>query len=204
MRYIYILCMILSSIFTYKQTYAQNTINQYAFYMPQNSFQNNTDIAKRDYLRHTRIDARISPSTEEYEEEEKPVQTIKNPETQKYLKAQNEKMLRIAKKLKKYQLGDDRKTTLTIPPKKKKVAKKTTPIAKKIVKPIIAKIQIKTIADTLSDLPYPDNTLPNFQQAYAEYIMDLRSLYYNKRLPINSKQEASLSKANSILRFTVN
>ena len=195
--------MLLSSIFTYKQTYAQNTINQYAFYIPQNTFQDNTNIAKKDYLRHSRIDSKISPEENDEEDEETPVQTIKNPQTQKLLKAQNEKMLRVAKKLKKYKLEDDRKTTITIPQKKKQAIKKPIHITKKTNTPTVSKVQIKSIADTLSDLPYPDNTLPDFQQAYAEYIMDLRSLYYQKRLPVNPKQEASLSKANSILRFNV-
>lgn len=205
MRYFYILCLILSSVFTYKQLYAQNIFNQYAFYIPQNSFQNNTDIAKQDYLRNSRIDAKISPS-EQLEEEDSPsVQTIKNPQTLKLLKSHNHKLQRISQKLKQYQLGDDRKTTLTIPPKKKKSPKPPAISAKRSI-PVSnpAKLKIKSIAETLSAFPYPDNTLPKFQQAYSDYIMDLRVLYYKKRLPANPQQEASLSKANSILRFEVN
>lgn len=196
--------MILSSIFTYKQAYAENTPPQYAFYIPQNSFQNNTDIAKEEYLRNSRIDATISPSDHDYEEKEEQAITkkIKNLQTYKLIKSENEKLERISKKLNLYQLEDDPQSTITIPPQKKHTIKKPTKVTPNTT-PSKAP-QIKSIAEVLSDLPYPDNTLPKFQQVYADYIMDLRVLYYKKRLPANTKQEASLSKANSILRFDVN
>ena len=55
----------------------------------------------------------------------------------------------------------------------------------------------------LNTIEQIDTSKPLFQQLYSLYGAELRSLYRNNRLPPNLSLDASLKKANSLLRFEV-
>lgn len=44
MRYIYIICLLMSSFFTYKNSFATEDYPKYAFFVPQNAFQENLSV----------------------------------------------------------------------------------------------------------------------------------------------------------------
>ena len=51
MRYFYIICLVLSSFFIYNQSSAENRSRQYAFFVPNNVYQNNTETNNIDSIR---------------------------------------------------------------------------------------------------------------------------------------------------------
>lgn len=67
----------------------------------------------------------------------------------------------------------------------------------------IKQLETKTISKMLEEIPYPNRTLPKFQQLYSIYGTELRVLYRRGELPKNKEQEDTLAKANSFRRFVV-
>lgn len=66
MRYIYIICLTLSSLFAYKYATATTQMRQYAFFMPNNAFEDNTSVKDIENMR-PRYD---KPVYEEYYDDE--------------------------------------------------------------------------------------------------------------------------------------
>ncbi len=63
MKYMYMICILLSSIFTYKSPNAKSTSIQYAFFIPQNAMQQNHTIQDIRLMRPRHIKTQISEST---------------------------------------------------------------------------------------------------------------------------------------------
>ena len=61
----------------------------------------------------------------------------------------------------------------------------------------------KSISEVFSEIPYPNDQLPKYKNAYLDYILSLRILYRTKKLQPNLRQEEVLSKANTIRRFDI-
>lgn len=211
MKYIYMVCLALSSLFTYKQPSAESNMVQYAFFIPKDAFQRNVDMpATTRYVRENNknVNTNINPHAVGGE-----VVIIKSPQNtgkpEAVLMAKNKKVPATRNK--------------AFPSKKAKekspdyasniqVEKNTSPVSKaavnKIVQPKATPIsandlQNKDLAKLLTLLPYPDFDLPKFKQLYAIYALDLRTFYRKGELLANPEQEDVLAKANTMRRFEV-
>ena len=216
MKYMYILLCIMSSFFAYKSLDAKENTIQYAFFMPQNSLQENTSIKD------------LSPKANNLTATPSPQKKVK-----KIIK-------RKIKKKKKTDLSQKQRsfpvvrTTLkhiteTIPQKQTSTAQKekTTPSKytledmqplqplqqpqkiKKIAPQkskelsLIEQLKQKDINDILYDIPHPNPKDPFYKQIYSLYTLELKTLNRRGSMPYNIRQEEALQKANSILRFEV-
>lgn len=227
MKYFYISCLLLSSFFTYKTLSAKDNYLQYAFFMPKGAFEQNTTLDDIESMRPRQPKPTQTQQDTEQLQEEIPSPKITLPYVKKKIKLQKEiadhkvkeetpqvsatiknntaeKPKQIAKPL------PITKTPLAISPelleKLNKYSLEDTPLEKaenntpaQISKPIPQ----KSLTQMLSDVPYPNPSLPKFQQAYASYVMDLRIFNRRGKLPANPSQEQTLQKANSIRRFDV-
>lgn len=223
MKYFYISCLLLSSFFTYKTLSAKDNYAQYAFFMPKGAFEQNTTLDDIESMRPRQPKPTQTWQDTEQTQEEAPAPQITLPYVKKKIKIQKE----IADNKIKEETPQVSATTppnntlekpkqtakpapLAISPelleKLNKYSLEDTPLEKEenntpaqISKPIPQ----KSLAQMLSDVPYPNPSLPKFQQAYASYVMDLRIFNRRGKFPVNTAQEKTLQKANSIRRFDV-
>lgn len=214
MIYIYIICLALSSFFTYNSLAADSTIYQNAFFIPSGAFQQNTtvqDIPVRQPNRQQKANkpSVAKPSLPTAKQPAKPLETTqpeslptpteapskvviqKTEPSPKQKTAQIKPQQATPKKQAKYKLDDSPRQTPEI----------KTAAAPEI--PPLEKFRQKNIKEMLDTLPYPNFNLPKFKQIYALYALELRSAYRRGKLPSNYEQEETLAKANSIRRFNV-
>lgn len=223
MKYFYISCLLLSSFFTYKTLSAKDNYTQYAFFMPKGAFEQNTTLDDIESMRPRQPKPTQTWQDTEQTQEEAPAPKITLPYVKKKIKLQKE----IANNKVKEETPQVSATTppnntlekpeqtvkpapLAISPelleKLNKYSLEDTPLEKAEITPpaqISKPIPQKSLAQMLSDVPYPNPSLPKFQQAYASYVMDLRIFNRRGKLPVNTTQEKTLQKANSIRRFDV-
>lgn len=200
MKHIYIICITLSSLFIFSNTQAKNNLLQYAFYMPQDAFQYNIyNEAQQPQKINSTSDSKIKPQT-------------KQPKITSTAKATpNSKPQTITKKISPTPSKTTNKKSLS----SKKIAKNTKNKASKFNKSpskIATETIImqknnpkkeKSISEAFSEIPYPNEQLPKYKNAYLDYILSLRILYRTKKLQPNLRQEEVLSKANTIRRFDI-
>ncbi|MBO5038708.1 MAG: hypothetical protein J6C85_04565 [Alphaproteobacteria bacterium] len=228
MKYFYISCLLLSSFFTYKTLSAKDNHSQYAFFMPQGAFEQNTTLDDIESMRPRQPKPTQTQHDTEQLHEEIPSPKITLPYVKKKIKIQEV----TANKVK--------ETPQITPPAPADDIKKEPEQPKQMAKPapltispdIIEKLNkysLESIApenntskttqktttltskqftpqsltQMLSAVPYPDPALPKFKQIYASYVMDLRIFNRRGNLPANPEQEQILQKANSIRRFDV-
>ena len=202
MKYIYIICLSLSSLFVFTPLKADTHTHNNAFFIPSGAFQQNTgvkDITPKK-PRRTQPAQKTSP---EQVFQSKP-QTINAPKQQVIQAAAHPAKT----------TAPEKTTPQTQPqPTPKKPAKyklDDSPVKKPEIQttnkqdiPPLQKFQQKSLKEMLSTLPYPDFDQPKFKQIYALYALELRSAYRRGKLPSNHEQEEILAKANSIRRFEV-
>lgn len=227
MKYFYILCLVLSSFFTYKHIFAQE---QYAFFIPNNAFQNN--LTTEDSF---------SDNTIKQDSEESQPLTSKEPKisrpyvhaTPKFIPAQTTKNNQHH-----HPKGHNNKEPKDSPRDAPFITYQQPRItdlgafhsSEQTVDPVITADQLDLyqlettnppyptdsslpaaqpsstkldVEDMLDSLPYPDFKLPKFKQLYAAYCMELRVLYRQGKLPYNQEQDNTLAKADTIQRFKV-
>ncbi|MCM1322702.1 MAG: hypothetical protein NC218_00775 [Acetobacter sp.] len=213
MKYIYIICLLLSSIFTYKPLSANIKTHYNAFFIPNGAFQQNT------YINNSTTQQRF-PKTTNTSQIKKPQKTVNITTSSKSQPKKQQQTITPQ--------NTTAKTTASTPKAAtqlpKKITKKIPDAPKKQVKyqledtiienkkdtsttqtPAISTAQFKqnTMSEMLETLPYPDFKQPKYKQLYALYGLDLRTTYRQGKLPSNYEQEKALSKANSIRRFEV-
>ncbi len=208
MKYMYILLCLLSSFFIYNFSLAKETESKYAFFIPNNAFQSNTDVKeirlpqKQNLKKATQKSISNIDTTVDTQTTQPPLKLKKKlPIVIEELKPLVElKKENAPKPQNKYQLDED------VDPKA--LVKKDAPEIKEetIEEPVLSTFEIyKTgnIEELLRQIPYPDSSQPKFKQLYNLYALELRSLYKYKELPINTEQEETLKKANTIRRLEV-
>ncbi len=208
MRYIYMFCLVLSSLFTYKQIYAETYLTRYAFFIPKNAFQKNVGSVS--------INASESSALTTYNLPKEEADIAVNPIEDEKPQGGQKKATLPAK-----QVVAEKKVVL---PPKKEVAvqrnvKKTPQIPQENQIEIVVKeeeaaplnssritvenMESKSLKELLAALPYPDFRQPKFKQLYAIYALDLRTLYREGNFLANPEQDTALAKANSVRRFDV-
>lgn len=204
MKYMYILLCLLSSFFIYNFSLAKEIQTKYAFFIPNNAFQSNTDVKE----------IKLAPKPSSQKTNKKNTSNTITQTTQPPLKLKKKfpvvikelqpladiKKANSPKPQNKYQLDED------VDPKA--LVKKDTPEIKEeiIEEPVLSVFETyKTgnIEKLLRQIPYPDSSQPKFKQLYNLYALELRSLYKYNELPINIEQEETLKKANTIRRLEV-
>lgn len=205
MRYIYMFCLGLSSLFTYKQIYAETNLMWHAFFIPKNAFQKN--INSFDVDRVPTVLSDTEPMTAKDVSMTRKSDTsvsqgaIQPPQkslniTQKRRRAPVSKKIsakRIAKQPE--QVSSEVKTSKI---EEKQISAKPSPFRLSV-----EDLEHKSVKDLLAALPYPDFEQPKFKQLYAIYALDLRTLYREGNFLANPEQEEALAKANSVRRFEV-
>lgn len=227
MKLFYTICLILSSFFTYKQLSADTTTKWHAFFIPKNTFQQNTTVKQ---INIPEPQDPVIPSTTTDTPKKQSVTTTTTA-TQKTTTAKNTSNIR-KKPTETSNLTQSKKNTTQAKAPKQSIpvsveaAPSNTMVQEKLKKyqldnPVTAQnnikqdrnilqnIQIpeeqtqKTLKELLNTLPYPDFNLPKFKQLYGLYGLELRSLYRRGKFPPNPEQDATLAKANSLRRFEV-
>ncbi len=225
MKYIYIICLALSSLFAHGSVNADIRSYNNAFFIPGGAFQQNTQVKQ---LRPAQPAMQASRQNATKQLPSQPQQQITaTTATTASAPVRPQRTTRPAKKQKAVnKTATERKTAVkqqTTAPAA--VAKQPRPASKKQTKyklddtpaekpavetvaavketPPLEKFQQKSINEMLNTLPYPDFKQPKFKQIYALYALELRSAYRRGKLPPNREQEETLAKANSIRRFEV-
>jgi hypothetical protein len=203
MKYIYIISIILSSFFAISSLQAKDNSLQYAFFIPQDAFQYNTyaqplqEVKKETTKVTTDLDSSkktISKPTSDTTTSTASTTTApQNKETQKTASKTTNK--------------NTNKPLITLTPTINKETalapfsikfKQTTSNKIKTISP-----KEKSISDIFSEIPYPNNKLPKYKNAYLDYIMSLRVLHRTKKMQPDTKQEETLAKANTLRRFDI-
>lgn len=217
MRYMYILLCIMSSFFAYKSIHAEENITQYAFFMPQNSLQENTTI--KDFTPQTNNTIKKQNSTS------KKVKKVIKRKIKKKKKSTSPLINKkrtfpvVKSKLKQITEKEPTKEAQTTTPEKAQKNKYTlgeiTPIQQQKTKETqptlkkkkqlshIEQLYQTDIDDLLYNIPHPNLKDPTFKQLYSLYVMDLRTLNRRGSIPHNIKLEETLEKVNSIRRFEI-
>ena len=225
MRYIYIICLLMSSFFTIKNCFATQESIKYAFFLPQNIFQENTSVEDIEKMkpRYEKKDEtnikEINPSSETLSQNSGLVNKMEKPKislpyVRKKLEIDdsliaNKKNTETKEQVKKEPL------VAPIPPEmdnniKEKLNqytldndfgnKDSKPSTQALSKEDIIKNEINK---RLAAIPYSNRNLPKFKQSFSDYGSDLRILYHRGRFPNNHKKEETLAKVNSSRRFEV-
>ena len=220
MRYFYIICLALSSIFTYKHLIAQEQIKQYAFFMPNNAFLQNTavdDIEKHQFKRHSEEDfktEKIKPQiTLPYVRKKVKSAPPKNKQQQSEVVYEKPKIEELEPMQTSQQIIDNPEGGLAPSMQKRlmqysldeqlseeEMSKQPEDISTSSQKADYTQLSVEEMFKNIS---FPDESLPKYKQAYANYGMDLRILYRHGKLPDNREQDEALAKANTIQRFKV-
>lgn len=217
MRFFYIICLVLSSVFTYKSATADEQL-KLAFFTPNNAFQDNmsvndikdmqprygnqvidnegknSSLSQSPAIKSVTNSKDTSTSVPTPKTAKKTIMPIKNvisevkvSEPLKEEEPVTELPPEIKEKLKKYSLDDE----------------KTFDVIKNLDSNKLTKNKNQNINTLLARIPAPDFSAPKFKQIYANHGMALRALYRTGRLPYNQEQEETLAKANSIRRQVV-
>lgn len=224
MRYFYIICLALSSFFIFKQLNAAEQ-QKYAFFVPRNTFLQNTDVGDID-------ENKMRPRKSYNQDVEKIEPSITLPYVKKKIKSarfleeeQEEDTLYEKPKIKELEPvhvsrqiidGPDAGISSLLPEESdssqyslsdelseseiKNDEKEEKEL--KVLSPLEEFAQL-SVTEMLKKIPFPDARLPKYKQLYAEYGMDLRVLYRTGKFPYNRELDSTLEKANTIQRFKV-
>ena len=258
MKYMYMICILLSSIFTYKSSSAKNDSYLYAFFIPQGAMQQNRTVKDIRLMRPRHIKTKESPETPKQEDAFRETSSVKDSPAHSLSYSPSDNQISARTATNTAAAGNSTSQNTPVAPQKNKTAAKNlsvqptrapststaspvrvslpasaempAEIAQKVqqysldntplpqnaqkldVVPVtmpqiklshIEALKKKSISDLLDALPYPNSDLPKFKQLYAIYGMELRVLQRRGKLPNNSEQEKTLSKANSLRRFEV-
>ena len=233
MRYIYIICLTLSSLFAYKYATAAGEAERYAFFMPNNAFEQNTSVQNIDNMSPRYNKPRYQADSVQNTRTVKNIGTAKNTRAVKTTATKNissEPKVTLPYVKKEIQITPPEKTkpvTQNQPVVKKPTTPKKAPVLTEDVQkklqqysldsfestpettaPVVTadsvkKAAAKNINQMLAEIPYPDRSQPKFKQLYSVYGTELRVLNRRGELPRNKEQEDTLAKANSFRRFTV-
>ena len=206
MRYIYIISLALSSIFTYKSIYANETYPLYAFFVPDNAFQQNTMVDKIENMR-----PRYSSSNQNYakydnedddiyDDEDIDLEEEDNKEEKNDISSNKLPPITLPYVRKSFVLKDDTSPTSATdkekPKKVKPIPRPQAPtrqiVAPKIETPPVADEDIKeklkkydltsSFDDSPSDNRYTDSKLESFKKkSIPEMLATIP--YPNPRLP---------------------
>ncbi len=229
MKHIYIISIILSSFFAISSANAKNNLLQYAFYMPQDAFQYNTIEEPKTTRKN--INTSMQQIRNQNNKSSKPItkkttsskpQNIKSDKktlktsAYEYAKQKSRQKFKPKTIIKtKKPSIDGNVSKLTVYKQTNKTShspSKTTNKKSSSSKNIATETIImqkptpekeKSISEVFSEIPYPNEQLPKYKNAYLDYILSLRILYRTKKLQPNLRQEEVLSKANTIRRFDI-
>ena len=200
----YILLCLLSSFFTYNSLLAKEEEHKYAFFIPNNAFQENTSVkeltpTKKTQKKLKRATQKTPQQTTETQTPNKLKKTL--PIVIKELRPLVEvTSSELPKPQNKYQL-DENINTKALVKKDKPQPTEDVEIAQEVSP--LERYKIEDINDLLRETPHPNPKHPKFKQLYNLYALELRTLYKYKKLPTNLEQEKLLKKANTIRRFEV-
>lgn len=226
MKYFYISCLLLSSFFTYKTLSAKDNYLEYAFFIPQGAFEQDTPLEDIESMRPRQPKPIVQDPDDIQSEEEPTPLKITLPYVKKKLEVKKE----ITTNTTRQPTQKTSATNKTITQKKTEqtVTEKTPNLSPNIIEKLNKysletntqekteekpaqktasqtpeELPKKTLSEMLSSVPYPNPSLPRFKQLYASYVMDLRIFNRRGKLPVNPRQERILKKADSIRRFEV-
>ena len=224
MKYFYIICLVLSSFFTYKHLSATEQLRQYAFFMPNNAFLRNTDetdvtinatrqrvkkeeepmkIPERQIVRpfvHKKVQ-RMQPDDEIIYEKPK-VEELDSMHTSQQIIDDSESFGNGLSdedkaRFEQYSLSDSLDADLS---RKENV---TDDVKSEKKLSLLEEYSQLSINEMFAKIPFPDTRLPKYKQRYSTYNMDLRVLHRNGEFPYNRELEEALAKASTIQRFKV-
>lgn len=221
MKYTYMICLTLSSLFINKPLLADTNTLSHAFFIPTGAFQQNTEVQDIDTMR-PRYSVPYEPSTTEetddtFIEQPTPIaESTPSPTPLQIKKAvqpiqATPKITQqaIAKPLSPAPTSKPTEPAPLPTPSPYKLediipetTSETTQTETDELSPLEA-FQQKSLKEMLDTLPYPNFNLPKYKQLYALYVLELRTAYRKGELPYNYEQEQILAKANSIRRFEV-
>ncbi len=210
MRYIYMVCLVLSSLFTYKPSFAESNAVQYAFFIPKNSFQSNVDMPRAVQSSNETAATPKQGVTEPVSVNtvlSSPSKKMRKPATVSKAAAKKDSSginkIPATSKARPAALNTAGKSVNVENSKKeaKHVENKTS--GPKIETLSASDLQHKDLSKLLALLPYPDFDQPKFKQLYAIYALDLRTLYRKGKFLPNPEQDAALAKADTMRRFEV-
>ena len=212
MKHIYIISIILSSFFAISSLQAKENSLQYAFFIPQDAFQYNTYEQPQQKVKQETTTVKTDLDSLK--------KTIpqQNPDTKTDTKTDTTAATTV--KTKNTETQKTVSKTTTQKPNKPLIAQKKTPAQTTNKKIAIGPFTIninqdnsknikttsrkeKSISDIFSEIPYPNNKLPKYKNAYLDYIMSLRVLHRTKKMQPDIKQEDTLAKANTLRRFDI-
>ena len=213
MRQLYIICIALSSFFTYSISFAWEQLNQHSFFVPGNVFQENTTLQE---IKRTNRQAPAQGNTSATKEKDldDPLAAAINPN--KKIK----KTLPYVKKIPKVvspkdfnQLEKENIQAVEIPSSSKytldndlDIMPEPEPFQTQDTEKQLSALDLyshKSVEEMLSEQPYPNKSLPKFKQRVALYDVELRNLYRRESLPTNREQDNALAKASSGQYFSV-
>ena len=198
----------MSSFFTYKSISAKENFIQYAFFMPQNTLQENTTIKEfspltQDYSKNTPSKPKkIKKIIKKKVLKKKNTQTPKHKKTFPVVKSELKKITDPVDKTKQASTKQQKYVLEDIKPITKEDTHQETIKTQKVLS-LIEQLNQTKVETLLNNIPHPDISKPIFKQLYALYGMDLRTLNRRGKFPTNLKQEKALKKATSIQRFKV-
>ena len=221
----------MSSFFTNKSLAAEDLYTKYAFFIPTDVYQNNTEV--KSIKAQTKSNAKTSKtktttkptSTSLAKEASSQTQNTSLTQSQKTLPYVPQKLKPATSKTASTSKtattsATTKKTTSTTTKQKPKPQNKyelddnivkATPIIAQKKEPNNDKEEIskqekyatQSIESLLLEIPYPDEKLPRFKQIYNTYALELRTLNRRGSLPYNLEQENILNKLDTIRRLEV-
>lgn len=208
MKYFYIICLVLSSLFTYKYSSAQTNL-RYAFFIPDNAFQQvSTTEPDIQLMRPRYPKQKKQTQTQPAAVKRKPViKKVALPKVEPEETVISQTAPTVADKPQEPTKTDS--SIAQIASQYKLDEPTSIPTAKEESQPeeeLLSQAQQLELVDVdtlLSRLPFPDYNQPKFKQLYGIYGLELKSLDQHNKLPNNPEQEETLAKANSLLRFKV-
>ncbi len=229
MKYIYIICLTLSSFFIYKPLHAEQKTQQYVFFLPNDAFQDNSSITQINEMK-----PRYNKEQSQNSTPQKSKPNIISPKDPKISLPYEKRPINITPQPvdKKKQYHNDRhpKKGPDFRPRPRPIYRPDRPIISPAIREKLKQYTLdedfpemqtygeeitieqllpleqfkqKSVSEMLDEMPYPDYNLPSFKQLYGHYMMELRSLYDSGHLPDNQGQEAVLQKASNIGYFNV-
>lgn len=221
MKYFYIVCLALSSFFTYKLLNAAEQYQQYAIFVPRGTFlqntsvedinennmrelqkkkQNSEKISLEITLPYVRKKVKVIQPQKKLQEDvfyEKPrTEELEPIHVSRQIIDEVEPLISDEERgLPAYSLSDE------LSPEEMGLTQKKE-VEAKVLSPIEEYAEL-SIEKMLAKIPFPDSKLPAYKRLYSEYGMGLRVFHRTGKFPYNRDLEETLSKANTIQRFTV-
>jgi hypothetical protein len=206
----------MSSFFTNKSLAAEDLYTKYAFFIPTDVYQNNTEV--KSIKKTTKSNTKTTKTKTTPKTTHPSLSQKASSQTQRASNTQSQKTLPyVPQKLKPATSKTATSPTAKPKPKPQNKYELDDNIIKE--KPVIAqtkdlnddteeiskqeKYATQSIESLLLEIPYPDEKLPRFKQIYNTYTLELRTLNRRGSLPYNLEQENILKKLNTISRLDV-